>query len=212
VTSAEDQRLDRLFGELTAAERATMVLVSWKRGEEPDPQITYTLPDHQAREYTNLLRRLRALNGGPAHTAVVMAAEAKQLELHLALLCAVRLLSLDIEVLAGYIVFATNEPITISNHQARQAEERERMAPVGEFAALLTDRFGDWRPGDLEPGEDGEPEVRARAWDRVRREQARRLRALVAAGTLVGRGKGRTLAINAGSFFGWLGEEVPVYP
>jgi hypothetical protein len=54
--------------------------------------------------------------------------------------------------------------------------------------------------------------VRPEAWERVRAEKAKEIAQLVAAGTLVGKGRGKALTVQAGSFYGWLGEPVPVLP
>ncbi len=51
-----------------------------------------------------------------------------------------------------------------------------------------------------------------KAWYRVRDEKIRELQALVADGTLVGKGKSERLKIVCGSFYDWLGEAALVVP
>jgi hypothetical protein len=60
--------------------------------------------------------------------------------------------------------------------------------------------------------DDGELIIRDRAWARLCKEKERELATLVADGTLQGKGKGRGLKVSAGSFYDWLGEEMPVSP
>lgn len=50
------------------------------------------------------------------------------------------------------------------------------------------------------------------AWYRVRDEKLAELRAAIAAGTLVSRGKGKRAKVESGAFFDWRGEPVPVVP
>jgi hypothetical protein len=54
--------------------------------------------------------------------------------------------------------------------------------------------------------------VRPAAWKRVCGEKKWELAQLVEKGALVGRKKGRRLTIQAGSFYDWLKEPVPVFP
>jgi hypothetical protein len=54
--------------------------------------------------------------------------------------------------------------------------------------------------------------VKPAAWKRVCVEKERELARLVEQGGLVGRKKGRRLTVQAGSFYDWLNEPVPVLP
>jgi len=70
-----------------------------------------------------------------------------------------------------------------------------------------------WAAGDLKGGGDGEePTVTDAAWKRVCGEKERELASLVESGVLEGARKGKRLLINAASFYGQRGKEVPVWP
>ncbi|MEX0800875.1 MAG: hypothetical protein WD379_06640 [Dehalococcoidia bacterium] len=88
------------------------------------------------------------------------------------------------------------------------------MAPVDELAELLMERHEGWSEDDFEgeDPDDGEPLVSDAAWGRVIGEKRAELARLVKEGILQGSGTGKRLRVNAGSFYGWLGEEAPVYP
>lgn len=63
----------------------------------------------------------------------------------------------------------------------------------------------------MEPGEDGEaPQVSDAAFERVLAEKEREIAALVTSRVLEGRGRGKRLRVNVGSFYDWLGKPVPV--
>jgi len=115
--------------------------------------------------------------------------------------------------LGGYMFFHGREMITESEYEERLAAAHAEMVPVDEFAELLTERHEGWADGDFEgKDEDGEPLVSDAAWQRVADEKRKELARLVSDGTLEGKGRGRQLRIRAASFYGWLGEEVPVWP
>jgi hypothetical protein len=76
----------------------------------------------------------------------------------------------------------------------------------------LTEERQDWDDADCEIDENGERCPTDDAWYRVRDQKIEELRALGAAGTLTGRGKGRRLQIQCGAFYDWLGKPVPVIP
>jgi hypothetical protein len=107
---------------------------------------------------------------------------------------------------------SAREPITKSEYREREAEARREMLPVDECAMILTEELKEWDDADCETDADGERVATDDAWYRVRDEKAAELRALVADGTLAGKGKGRRLKIECGSFYDWKGEAVPVGP
>jgi len=104
------------------------------------------------------------------------------------------------------------EPITEREYRQREAEAREELIPVDECATVLTEKQEEWDDADCETDEDGDRVATDAAWYRVRDQNAAELKALVTAGTLTGKGKGRRLQIECGSFYDWLGRPVPVLP
>jgi hypothetical protein len=77
---------------------------------------------------------------------------------------------------------------------------------------LIAEEFHHYDEADYETDEEGDRVVTDEAWYRVRDQKTAELRALCAAGTLVSAGKGKRLKVESGSFYDWLGEEVPVAP
>jgi hypothetical protein len=88
------------------------------------------------------------------------------------------------------------------------------MVPLADLAEVLVESYDGWAEADMEPGGDDDDEqvVTDKAWNRLLAEKKRELSRLVEEGVLAGRRSGRRLLINAGSFYDWLGEPVPVSP
>ena len=87
---------------------------------------------------------------------------------------------------------------------------------MAELAELLVERHEDWSDEDLAPDQGDDPHyeviVMPQAWQRVQAEKRREIAALVKDGTLQGKGKGKSLRVELGPFYDWLGEPVPVEP
>jgi hypothetical protein len=84
---------------------------------------------------------------------------------------------------------------------------------VQELAEILTERYDGWTEADMEPSSDGDEElVSDGAWERVRAVKEKELADLVEESVLEGKRTRRRLVVNAGSFYDWLGEPVPVTP
>jgi len=205
-------RLDKLYPALTAKERALLVLRAWKQDEEEDRQVRLTMPDGQAREFN---RYIDLMNGAYMLTPYihVIGLHIDLLNLRYGWLLALDLWAIHALSLGEFICFETKEPITESEYRQRLEAARAEMVPASEFAELLTEEHEGWAAGDLKGGDDGEePTVTAAAWGRVGKEKERELAALVDEGVLDGAWKGKRLLINAASFYGWRGEEVPIWP
>jgi hypothetical protein len=69
-----------------------------------------------------------------------------------------------------------------------------------------------WDAADYETNEDGEECPTDEAWYRGRDQKVKELRALVKAGALAGKGRGKRMKITCGAFYDWLGKRVPVVP
>jgi len=207
-----DGRLDKLYPALTAKERALLVLRAWKQDEEEDRRVRLTMPEGQIREFN---RSIDLMNGAHSLTPYiyVLRLHIDQLSLRYGWLLALDLWAIHALSLGEFICFETKEPITESEYRQRQETARAEIEPASEFVELLTEDHEGWAAGDLKGGDDGEePTVTDAAWRRVCKEKEGELASLVAAGVLEGARKGKRLLINAASFYGWRGEEVPIWP
>ena len=204
-------RLDKLYPALSAKERALLVLRSWKKDEDEDRRVRLTMPDGQIAEFN---RFIDLMNGAYLLTPYIHALRLHidQMGLRYGWLLALDLWAMHAFSLAEYIWSETKEPITESEHRQRQETARAEMVPAWEFSDLLTEDYEGWAASDLKEQDGEEPTVTAAAWERVRKEKERELASLVDGGVLEGKRNGRRLLINAASFYGWRGEEVPVGP
>ncbi len=207
-----EQRLDRLLPALSAKERAILMLRGFKADKEQDRQLLNTAPDRQATELNRLIGMMNAANGGLAHVIVIIGERVKQDELRLQWLSWARICALEMWAIGSRFHVSSREPITESEYRLREAQAREELIPVVECATILTEDHQDWADEDCEIDEQGDRAPTDKAWYRMRAARVRELRALVADGTLVGKGKGSRLKIACGSFYDWKGEPVPVVP
>jgi hypothetical protein len=170
------------------------------------------MPESQIAEFNRLID---LMNGAYGLTPYIHALGIVigQLSLRYGWLITLDLWAMHAFSLADYIWSETKEPITESEYRQRQEAARAEMVPASEFAELLTEDHEGWAAGDLKDRDDGEePTVTDAAWRRVCKEKERELAALVDEGVLEGARKGKRLLINAASFYGWRGEEAPVWP
>jgi hypothetical protein len=203
-------RINKLYPELTARERAVLVLRAWKEDAREDSRVRTTMPESQYREFDSYIDLMNGTHSlSPA--VVGLGSTVEQLALRFGWLRAMDLWALHVSMLASYIALDTKEPITESEHQRKVEAVREEMAPVKDLAEYLADQHEDWGEDDMEEV-GGEELVTDAAWERVVREKTEELAALVEGGVLRGAGKGRRLRINEGSFYDWLGGTAPVFP
>jgi hypothetical protein len=210
--SGADGRLNRVYPALTAKERALLVLRAWKKGEEEDRMVRLTMPDRQASEFNRYIDLMNGVNELRPYV-LALGLLVDQLGLRFTLLRTLDLWAMHAWEMATYLLFDTKEPITQSEYERRVQAARAEMAPVGEMAEILVERHEGWGQGDFEEHADSiKPVVTDEAWERVKRDKRDKLARLVGEGVLEGRGKGKRLLVSAGSFYRWLGEEVPVWP
>jgi hypothetical protein len=112
----------------------------------------------------------------------------------------------------AYFCTSASEPVTESDYRVKEADARAEMLPVEDCANEIAEEHHAYDEADYEIDEEGDRVVTDEAWYRVRDRKTAELRALCAAGTLVSSGKGKRLKIESGSFYDWLGAEVPVAP
>ncbi len=210
--SAADKRLDRLLPALSAQERAILMLRDLKADKPQDRQLLHTAPERQTTELNGLVGLMNAANGDLAHLILVIGERVRQDDLRLGWLEWARICALEMWAVRARFNTCAREPITESAYREREEEARKELIPVEECAMVLTEAQDEWDDANCETDEHGDRVPTDEAWYRVRDEKAEELRRLAAAGTLAGRGKGRRLRIECGSFYDWLGQPVPVAP
>jgi hypothetical protein len=207
------QRLDRLYPALTAKERALLVLRAWKSDEEEDAQVRRTMPQSQTLDFNHYIHLMNAANRDLGIYIVVLNGIANQLGSKSAWLASLQMWGIRVWDLAQYILLHTNEPITESEHRRLVEEARAEMVPLADLAEALVESYEGWTEADMEPGGDDDEEVVTdKAWNGMVAQKKAELTRLVEEGTLAGRRSGRRSLINAGSFYDWLGQPVPVCP
>ena len=210
--SLRESRIDKLFPALTAKERAILVLTGWKRDTEEDPLVRQTMPAEQGGEFNRYIELMNAVHD-LAPFILGLRALVDQLGLRYALLRILDLWAMQASTLAEYIWFHTGEPITESEFRRRTNDARAEVVPAAKLAEILVERHEGWSDDDLVPVEDGEePVVSDAAWERVLTDKNKKLARLVSEGTITGKRRGRRLMVNAGSFYDWIGESIPVSP
>jgi hypothetical protein len=213
VVVSLDARLDKLTPALTAKERAILVLRAWKERTSEDPQVRSTMPPEQALEFNRYIALMNGVNAFLTFYTGILNQSLALLDARYGWLLTLHLWALNVSDLAGYITVYTREPVTRSQHEQQLKAAREKTVLASELAETLAEEYEGWTDSDLEPQEgEEEPLVKQEAWKRVCKEKERELARLVEQGVLVGGRKGRRLTVQAGSFYDWLGEPVPVLP
>jgi hypothetical protein len=208
-----NQRLDRLYPALTAKERALLVLRAWKADQEEDVAVRRTMPADQGRDFNHYIHLMNAANLDAGKYIAVLNLMSDQLGSKSAWLASLQMWGIRIWDVWIYIALYTNEPITESEHKRLVDDARAEMVPLADLAETLVERYDGWTEADMEPGgDDDEPVVKDKAWNRVLAEKKRELTRLVGEGVLAGKRRGGGLLISNGSFYDWLGEPVPLCP
>ncbi len=171
------------------------------------------MPNSQRAEFNRLIGVLNRANRLIGPLVILIAQLVEKLEIRHGWLVSLELWKMHAEELVAYLDLHTKEPVTKSEYRRLLGEARSEDCPASDLAEVLLERFSDWREADYEVAEEGaEPEVSDAAWERIHREQTRELVALVTTGAIAGKKKGRQTLVNAGAFYDWLGEAVPLEP
>jgi len=210
----KDLRLYKITETLTAKERAVLVLRSWKEGKDEDPSWRRTMPGEQSREFNRYIGLMNGINTRVSIYSLVVRQEVEKLSLRFAWLMTLVLWQWQAVELWEHIIAAAKEPVTESEYREREQKAREEYRPVNLLAYVLTEHHDGFTQEDLMPDEDGHYDqmVTPEAWQRVQNVKAKELAALVKDGTLPGQGRGKAFKVQAGPFYDWLGEPVPVRP
>ena len=207
-----DKRLDRLLPALSAKERAILMLRDFKAEKPQDRQLLHTAPERQTIALNRLIGLMNAANGDLAHLIVIIRERVRQEELRLGWLGWARICALEMWGVRAHFCTSGKEAITESDYRKREEEARDERLTLNDCAEIYTEEYHAWDAADYETDEDGDQYPTDDAWYRVRDEKVAELRALVKAGTLVAKGKGKRTKIPCGSFYDWLGKPVPVVP
>ncbi len=211
--SAKVTRLNKLYPALSAKERAIMRLRAWKQERKEDPLILKTMPWEQEQEFDRYFQLIKRVNIDLAWHVTVVQLLVNELSTRLAWLTTMRLWAMQSAWALESLTYGTREPITRTDYDDLVQKARAELVPVAELAEVLLERHHGWTAADLEPAEVGEePEATDEAWERVYRDKQREFAHLVRTKVLAGKGRGSRLRVNAGAFYDWLGEEVPVHP
>ena len=198
---------------LTAKERALLVLRSMKDGENEDPTWRWNMPDAQVPAFNRLMALLEGVNRWIGIYVYELKGSLRELRLRYACLSSILLWQRAAFELSGFIMGCTKELITESDYREKEREARAEYRPLAELAYVLTEHYDGFANEDFDPKSGPEDRgVLPEAWDRVQAEKAKELAALVRSGELTGRGRGKALEVEAGGFYDWLGEPVPVLP
>lgn len=198
--SGLERRLERVAETLTAKERALLVLGALKEERPVDVAWRRTMPEHQAEEFDRYVTKISGLNVKLGSYILALHKEVEKLELRLESIVTLLRSGLAAWQTRFFLMRETKEQVTESEYSELQAEARAELMLASELAELL-----------VEEGR-GQEAARDEAWERLRGEKQRELAGLVEQGVLAGSEQGGGLFVEAGPFFDWLGEPVPLQP
>lgn len=120
--SDNERRVVKMFGALTAQERALLILQAWKEGKEEDAAVRLTLPYEQAREFNHLVFLMNEVNCSLGTYVSYLYEKTAQLDLCFAWLQSLTVLALsDSDRLDDVERFA-RDPAAFSPEQLKQLE------------------------------------------------------------------------------------------
>jgi hypothetical protein len=210
--SGADKRLDRLLPGLSAKQRAILMLRDFKAEKPQDRTLLNTAPERQTSELNRLIGLMNAANGDLAHLIVIIRERAENENLRFSWLQWARMCALEMWAVRAHFCTSGKEAITESAYRKREQEAREERLTLNDCATIYAEDYHAWDAADYETDEDGEQSPTDEAWYGVRDQKVIELRALVKAGTLRAKGRGKRMKISCGAFYDWLGKAVPVSP
>lgn len=209
-------RLDKVFATLSAQERATLVLRAYKEGRKEEPGIRESMPAAQSQEFNRHVAMIETMNTYLPQLMLALSGAVEQLPPLIGWLATLGVRAADGALLADFVSLYTNPAITKSQYKKLVEDAREQFLPVETLASLVVGQRYTWAVDDVyaEAADDGAAQtyVRPEARRRALRETIERLEGLVEEGVLSGRREGRRLLVQAGTFYDWLGEPLPIRP
>jgi len=210
--SSPEKRLDLAYALLGVVPRMQLLLRDFKADKPQNRDLIRMAPQQQTGAINRLIGLMNAANGDLAHLIVILHERTEKEELRFGWLEWARFCALEMWAVRAYFCTSASEPITESDYRAKEADARAEMLPVEDCANIIAEEHHAFDDADYETDEEGDRVVTDGAWYRVRDRKTAELRAHCAAGTLVSSGKGKRLKIESGSFYDWLGADVPVAP
>ena len=195
-----EQRMERLAENLTAKERVLLMLGKLKEDRPVDPTWLSTMPDDQVKEYGGYLGKIYGLNGKLWSHILVLYQDVEKLFLQLESVIVLMNWGLAGLQTRLFMMSHTKETVTESEYRALQAKARTDPIPVDELAEVLVDESRDRGVASVEELE------------RLTRDKAGELAALVEYGVLVGGEEDGRVYVQAGSYYDWINEPVPMQP
>jgi hypothetical protein len=194
--SDTDRRLDRLLSALSAKERAILTLRDFKAGKDQDRALLHAAPERQTFALNRLIGLMNAANGDLAHVIVIIHERVRQDELRLSWLQWARMCALEMWGARAHFCISGKEAVTESEYGKREQKARNERLTLEDCATIYAEDYHAWDDADYETDEHGEQYPTDEAWYRVRDQKVPELRALVKAGTLSARGKGKRQKIT----------------
>jgi hypothetical protein len=155
------------------------------------------MPQDQTRAFNRYIQLMNQANVLLGRLISVLHMQVEALQTREAWLIDITLWLEHVEEIRRAVRRAVMEPITESEHNAAVEASRNEWVPVEELAAFLAG-YHEYAEDDYDPDEEW-PVVKDEAWDRAVAEEEKRLRGLVAKGTLAGRGRGKALKLQQGA-------------
>ncbi len=206
--SSRGRRLDRLYGALTVAQRASSLLTSWKQGRKPDDALWSTIPDEDRAAFRRSIALILAATR-QAPYLLLLRGWVGALDATYELVSTRRRLGGDILALGSHIRERTKEPVTRREYRRREQELREELVPMDVLVEIAIERYDRFIDADY-TDHPGERVLSDEGWTLARSEAEKELIELFRAGTLLGEQQDGAIQISAGSFYDWLREPMPV--
>ena len=119
---SKTRRLERLNSELSAKERALLVLQSWKAGKEEEPGWRFTMPAWQVRDFNRLIGLMNGVNQTLGVYLYAISQEVEKLSLRLGWLITLTLWSMRTTELPTHTAPGPIESELIELHQGALRE------------------------------------------------------------------------------------------
>jgi hypothetical protein len=194
-----DKRLNRVFPELTAKERALLILRAMKAGADEDPWVRATIPYRQAAEFNRLIEIINTMNTEMGWALHLIREQVTHVELRHAWLVTVHVAGVEQKALRTFVAMGLREPVTESEYRERLASAREEYVPLDECAEIAAEERAGADATDA-------------GWESTWRACRAELRKLASQGEIASKGRGARLRLQQGAFYDWLGETIPLVP
>jgi exonuclease VII small subunit len=136
VSDAE-RRVVKMFGALTAVERALLILQAWKEGREEDAAVRLTLPYEQGREFDHLIFLMNEVNCSLGTYISFLYEKAAQLDLFFGWLHSLTILALSHSDRLDDVLQLAKDPAAFSRKQLKELEAaREEVRQIVGYSGV----------------------------------------------------------------------------